>query len=274
MLDASDQTQMQRSHGRAMVRFALRAGRMKLTDLAQSGSGKAMLPRVFGSVPEAVFMNISGGLTGGDSLEYHIQLEAGARLTATTQTAERAYATSGDSARVRVQADVGAGAHLDWLPQETILFEAAHVTRKTEIDLAEGASALLVESLVLGRHAMGEVPRHARLTDHRMIRRNGRPFWAETLLIDKAVLANAPSPAILGGARALAVIAFVAQNAEDAASALRALPIHDGAEMAASGWNGRCLIRITATDGWPLRAQIIRIITTLRAAPMPRVWQC
>jgi urease accessory protein len=59
-----------------------------------------------------------------------------------------------------------------------------------------------------------------------------------------------------------------------AARELRALPTHDCAEMAASGWNGRCLIRITASDGWPLRAQIIRIITTLRAAPMPRVWQC
>jgi urease accessory protein len=274
MLDASDQTQMQRSHGRAMVRFGLRDGRMNLIDLAQSGSGKAMLPRVFGSVPEAVFMNTSGGLTGGDSLEYHIQLDAGARLTATTQTAERAYATNGDGARVAVRADVGAGGHLDWLPQETILFEAAHVTRKTEINLAEGASALLVESLVMGRHAMGEVPRHARLTDHRMIRREGRPFWAETLRIDRDVLASAASPAILGGARALAVIAFVAQNAEDAASALRALPVQDGAKMVVSGWNGRCLARITASDGWPLRAQIIRTITTLRAAPMPRVWQC
>jgi urease accessory protein len=274
MLDASDQTQMQRSHGRAMVRFGLRDGRMNLIDLAQSGSGKAMLPRVFGPVPEAVFMNTSGGLTGGDSLEYRIQLDAGARLTATTQTAERAYATNGDGARVAVRADVGAGGHLDWLPQETILFEAAHVIRKTEIDLAEGASALLVESLILGRHAMGEVPRHARLTDHRMIRRNGRPFWAETLRINGEVLANAASPAILGGAKAVAVIAFVAQNAEDAASALRALSVQSGAEMAVSGWNGRCLIRITATDGFPLRAQIIRIITTLRAAPMPRVWQC
>lgn len=278
MLDASDQTQMQRSHGRAMVRFGQRAGRMHLIDLAQSGSGKAMLPRVFGPmfnlVPEAVFMNTSGGLTGGDSLEYRIVLDTGARLTATTQTAERAYATNGDCARVAVKADVGAGGHLDWLPQETILFERAHITRKTEINLAEGASALLVESLVLGRHAMGEVPRHARLTDHRMIRRQGRPFWAETLRIDKVVLASAASPAILGGAKALAVIAFVAQNAEDAASALRALPVQGGADMAVSGWNGRCLIRITASDGWPLRAQIIRITTTLRAAPMPRVWQC
>jgi urease accessory protein len=274
MLDASHQTQMQRSHGRAMVRFALRDGRMTLLDLAQSGSGKAMLPRIFGPVPEAVFMNTSGGLTGGDHLAYSIELDSGARLTATTQTAERAYASTGESAHVTVQAHVGAGGHLDWLPQETILFESANLSRKTEINLAKGATCLLVESLVLGRHAMGEVPRHARLIDHRMIRREGRPFWAETLKIDRDVLAEAASPALLGGAKAVAIIAFVAQNAEDAATTLRELPVHQGAQMAVSGWNGRCLARITASDGWPLRAQIIRIITTLRAAPMPRVWQC
>ena len=274
MFDATDPPQMQRSHGRAMVRFGLRAGRMHLVDLAQSGSGKAMLPRVFGAVPEAVFLNTSGGLTGGDTLRYAMQLDAGARLTATTQTAERAYATDGEAAQVHVQARLGAGAHLDWLPQETILFESAHLARNTEIDLAEGASALLVESLVLGRQAMGEVPKTARLTDSRIIRRQGRPFWAETMRIDADVLASASSPAILGGARAMAVIAHIAQGAEDAASRLRALPIFDGADMAVSGWNGRCLIRITATDGWPLRAQIIRVITALRAAPMPRVWQC
>ncbi len=274
MFDASDPPQMQRSHGRAMVRFGARAGQMHLIDLAQSGSGKAMLPRVFDAVPEAVFMNTSGGLTGGDTLHYAMNLDAGARLTATTQTAERAYAASGDAAQVRVQAQVGAGAHLDWLPQETILFEAAHLARKTEIDLDVGASALLVESLVLGRQAKGEVPTTARLTDQRIIRREGRPFWTETLRIDADVLAQSASPAILGGAKAMAVIAHIAQGAEDAAARLRALPVYDGADMAVSGWNGRCLIRITATDGWPLRAQIIRVITTLRAAPMPRVWQC
>lgn len=274
MLDLAPTPVMQRSFGRAMATFAFAQGRSALADLAQSGSAKAMLPRVFTPVPEVVFLNTSGGLTGGDSLGYHIGLGAGARVLATTQTAERAYASTGLAAQVNVTANLGMGAHLDWLPQETILFEDAHVQRRTQIDLAARASALVVESLVLGRHAMGEVPRRARLTDTRILRREGRPFWAETLRIDGTVLASADSPAILGGARALAVIAYVAQNAQDAAAALRGLPVQDGARVAVSGWHGRCIIRITATDSWPLRAQIIRIITALRAAPMPRVWQC
>ncbi|MDZ7905468.1 MAG: urease accessory protein UreD [Cypionkella sp.] len=274
MFDAMPSPHMQRSFGIAKAVFSHRAGRSALDDLAQSGSAKVMLPRVFSPDPEVVFLNTSGGLTGGDSLSYAIDIGAGSRVVATTQTAERAYASTGAAARVKVTLNVGSGAHLDWLPQETILFEDAHLSRRTEVNLAADASAVLVESLVLGRQAMGEVPRRARLTDQRMLRRDGRPIWAETLRIDAGVLAQADGPAILGGAKALAVIAHVAQNAQDAAQALRALPVQDGAAMAVSGWNGRCIIRITATDSWPLRAQIIRVISTLRGGPMPRVWQC
>lgn len=274
MFDLGPQQQMQRSHGRAMAGFSLRAGAVRLDDLAQSGSAKAMLPRVFTPVPEVVFLNTSGGLTGGDSLHYALTIGAGARVLATTQTAERGYASTGDAAVVNVTAQVGAGGHLDWVPQETILYETAHITRRTEIDLAAGASALLVESLVLGRQSMGEAPRHARITDSRIVRREGRPLWHDTLRLGPDTLAHAESPAILGGARAMAVIALIAPNAPDCAAPLRALPVQDGAQMAVSGWNGRCIIRITAADGWPLRQQIMRVITTLRGAPMPRVWQC
>ena len=70
MFDHMAQPTMQRSHGKAMVRFALRGDQTRLRDLAQSGSAKAMLPRVWGHVPEVVFLNTSGGLTGGDALSY------------------------------------------------------------------------------------------------------------------------------------------------------------------------------------------------------------
>ena len=274
MFDNAPPLQMQRSYGHAMARFAQRGGRTTLADLAQRGSAKAMLPRVFGPHPEVVFMNTSGGLTGDDRLSFAMLLDDTTQLCATTQTAERAYASLGPPAHVQVDANLGAGARLDWLPQETILFEDAHLHRKTQIDLAEGASVLLLESLVLGRFAMKERPKAARLTDQRMVRRNGRPFWAETLRIGPDVLEHSDQPALLGGARALAVIAYIDQGAEDVANIIRSLPAPDGAQVAVSGWNGRCLIRISASDAWPMRQMIIRVVTTLRAAPMPRVWQC
>jgi urease accessory protein len=272
MFDQSAQAVMQRSHGNAMVRFALRGDQIRLRDLSQSGSAKAMLPRVSGAVPEVVFLNTSGGLTGGDHLSYQMDIGAGARITATTQTAERAYASTGLPADVSVRATVGQGGRLDWLPQETLIYENAHLHRSTEIDLAEGASCLLAEAVVLGRHAMGERPMMARLTDTRVIRRMGRPVWTERLSLNPQILARATDPAILGDARAFAIIALVAEDAHDHLTHIRMVLDEPACRCAASGWDGRLLIRILAADGWPLRKQIARVLLALRDAPLPRVW--
>lgn len=262
---------MQRSHGAAFASFRCLNDRARLVDLAQSGSAKAMLPRVAG-VPEVVFLNTSGGLTDGDALSYRLDLAAGCTVTATTQTAERVYASRGAAARAKVQAQIGAGGHLDWLPQETILFEASHLVRDTQIDLAVDASCLLSETVVLGRHAMGETLSDARLCDARMVRRAGAAVWAETVRIDAAVLADA-SAALLGQARGFAVIALIAQGAEDAVTRLRAALTVAGCEAAASGWDGKCIARITARDGWPLKQQVALALAALRPGPLPRVWQ-
>ena len=92
-----------------------------------SAAGKKNL---WGAVPEVVFLNTSGGLTGGDRLSYGVALGDGCRAVATTQTAERAYLSNQGAARVEVSMTVGAGGWIDWLPQETILFERSALHRK------------------------------------------------------------------------------------------------------------------------------------------------
>ncbi|HEX9858209.1 MAG TPA: urease accessory protein UreD, partial [Paracoccaceae bacterium] len=94
-MDGVTAVPMQRSRGRATVGLRLQDGRTVLQELHQSGSAKALLPRVHQADPEVVFLNTAGGLTGGDRLEYGLRLGPGCRATATTQTAERAYANAG-----------------------------------------------------------------------------------------------------------------------------------------------------------------------------------
>ncbi len=119
---------------------------------------------------------------------------------------------------------------------------------------------------------MGEVNLAARLNDHRMVRRQGRPVWAESFCLDPDVLARRDSPALLDGANRPGVLALVAQVAEDAAAAILNLPAVPGAKLAASGWDGRCLARVLVPDGLTLRKQMALIIKTLSARPLPRVW--
>jgi len=257
--------QMQRTHGRAHV--AIDGGGLR--DLHQSGSAKAMLPRMHGAPPEVVFLNTAGGVTGGDHLRFSLALGAGARATATTQTAERAYASTGVAGRIDVALRVAAGARLDWLPQETILFEASHLDRRTRIDLTGDAAILCIESVVLGRIAMGETLRHMTFHDRREIWRDGTPLLIEPLCLDAASLANR-GPAGLGDALALASLALVTQGAEDAVGQLRALV---GDMGAVSGWDGKCVVRLMGRDAFALRRRLAAMVQHLRGGTLPRVWQ-
>ena len=264
------QTRLQRATGRAHVGLVMRGGASRLADLHQSGSAKAFLPQVHGPVPEVVFLNTSGGLTGGDRLTFSVALGDGAQAVATTQTAERAYASSGGRAVMDVVLTLGAGAQLDWLPQETILFDRSTLARRTRADLGPEAHLILSETVVLGRAAMGETVRELEFSDWRDVRRQGRPVLVEPLRITAATLAA--GPAGLNGARALATVALVAPGAEDALAAVRAC-LPEGIEAAASGWDGKLIVRLLGPDLFPVKRAVARVLNVMRGVALPRVWQ-
>ena len=262
---------MQRSRGEAAVTLARDGAALRLGQMRQSGSAKVILPHV-GTHPEIVFLNTSGGLTGGDRLSYRVGLGSDVAATATTQTAERAYRSAQGAARVRVDLSVGAGGWIDWLPQETILFQGAHLDRRTTIDLGAGAGCLMLEMVILGRAAMGETVTRVSLGDWREIRRSGQPLMVESLRLNDAALAT--GAAGLGGMRAFATIAMVGDGVGDLLAPLRAVLDEPGVTAAASAPEGRLMLRAHAADGWPLRRQIARCLGLLRRGrPLPRVWQ-
>ncbi len=258
----------QRAKGRAHVAFDMGATGPALRDLYQQGSAKVItLPG-----PEAVFLNTSGGLTGGDRLSYSARVAPQAHLIATTQTAERAYRSQSGQAVMDINFDVGAGGHLDWLPQETILFDRANLRRRTTITLGAGATCLMAESVVLGRAAMGETVQRLDFHDWREIRRGDMPLHLEALTLSDARLRS--NAAGLAGMRAFASVVLVAENATDKLEIVRTVLDHPNVQAAASALPGRLMVRLMAADGWPMRQQMVRVLGVLRDRPLPRVWQC
>lgn len=267
----SDFSGHQRSKGAASVSFAMANGRCVLRDLRQQGSAKCITLPGTGGGPEAVFLNTSGGLTGGDRLGYALQVGAGGRVTATTQTAERVYRSTSGAAQIDISFDVGAGGHLDWLPQETIIFDRAQARRRSVITLGDGASCLMAETIVLGRAAMGEDVHTLSFHDWREVRQAGRPLHLEVLALDDARLRS--HAAGLAGQRAFASVVMVGPHAQNALPHARAALTDPDVRAAASAMPGRLLIRLIAADGWPLRRQMARLLVALRGKPLPRVWQ-
>lgn len=271
LMQMMSEPRLQKARGQVRICFDVRHGRTRLADLYMDGSAKALLPRTHGTEPQAVIINTAGGLTGGDAFDYSVELGAGARATVSTQTAERAYRAAAGTARIKTRLHLGPGACLDWLPQETILFEGSAVARRIEADVAPGACLLMVEALTLGRAAMGETLDAVSFSDQWRVRQNGTLVHAEAARIE-APLAELRTPAALGSARALATVLYVAPDAEDQLVAVRAFPGFDGVRHAASAWGGRLVIRYLADAAQPLRTALIDHLTRMRGAPMPRVW--
>jgi urease accessory protein len=272
----------QRAFGRLRIAFERRGDLTTLAVLRQEGCLKARHPRTApGAIAETVLLNTSGGITGGDDLGIEVRAGANTRLVVTTQAAERLYrATTGSPpAFIRTRVTVEANATLEWLPQETILFDACRADRVLSVDLAPSARFLGVESLLFGRHASGETMRTAWLTDRIRIRQGGHLLLHDATRIAGDAAGLMARPGTFGDARAMATIVSVGPEAEAAVPALRAAVGHgtlpDGPlEVGVSAWNGLVLARLLSTDGARLRQAVMTTLSILRGdAPLPRVWR-
>jgi urease accessory protein len=272
----------QRAFGRLRVAFERRGDLTALAVLRQEGCLKARHPRPEpGSIAETVLLNTSGGITGGDDLGLDIRAGAGTRLVVTTQAAERLYrATAGSPpATIRTQLQAEADATLEWLPQETIIFDACRADRTLSVDLAPSARFVGVESLLFGRQASGETIRTAWFTDRIRIRQGGALLLHDATRLAGDAAGLMARAGTFGDARAMATIVAVGPEAEAAVPLLRAAlgdgTLPEGAlEAGVSAWNGLVLARLLATDGARLRQAVITALGILRdAAPLPRVWR-
>ncbi|MDE1947203.1 MAG: urease accessory protein UreD [Burkholderiales bacterium] len=264
----------QRAVGDLAVVMKRRGATTVLADLRQEGCLKARFPRPAGWA-EAVLLNSSGGIAGGDRLRSALGVAAGAAACFTGQAAERFYRALPDDqpAHLRTRITIGAGAAAEWLPQESILFDGAALDRALDVDLAADGWFLGVEMLLFGRAAMGERMRHARVRDTIRIRRAARLVWQDSIRLDGATPLSLP--AIAAGAQGVATLVHVAPDAEARLDVLRAAWATAPAEAAASAWRGMVVGRVVAGDGACLRATIVAGLQALRAGrPLPRVWLC
>ena len=177
--------------------------------LHESGSLRVRFPSPEAEGLSAVFVNTAGGIAGGDRFDIDIAVGEGSSLAVTTAAAEKVYRAQGPAAEVNIALKAAAGAHLSWLPQETILFDRARVSRRIDIDLAEGASLLLCEIVVFGRSAMGERMLQGEFVDRWRLRRGGRLVFAETVRLDGDIGEKLTRPAVAKGGVAIGTALIV-----------------------------------------------------------------
>ena len=290
----SEPSLLQRAVGELRVAVKRSGPETVLDELRQAGCLKARFPRRL--VPgwmDIVMLNTGGGVAGGDRLDLSIEVGAGAQATIAAQAAERFYrARAGEApSKVRTHLTVEAGAALEWLPQETILFDQSAVDRRLKVDLAADARFLGVETIVFGRTAMGELVRQGWLRDLIRVRRDGDLLLHDAIRIDGDIDATLQRAAVAAGAKVVATIVYVAPDTAEKLVVLRStvlstpqpsrppprpcLPTHEPTEAAATLRNGMLIARVLGPNSASVRRTVIAVLAVLREnRPLPRVWLC
>jgi len=264
-----------RASGGVRLRFGRVGARTHRLELAESGGYRARFPTTFDATSEAVLINTGGGMAGGDAMRVEAVLEAGSDAVITTQAAEKIYRSQGADTRIQTTLSIGADASLAWLPQESILFSGARLSRSLSIDLAADSRLVACESVFFGRSAMGETVLRGSLRDRWRIRRAGRLIFADDLQLDGAIADSLARPAIAAGARAAATIVATGQERLEKRDALRELmgdPAFADVEAGAGIVSDLLVIRLLSTDAQALRRALVTLLRQVTGRALPRTW--
>ncbi len=141
----------------------------------------------------AIVLHPPAGIAGGDQLEIGIEAGAEAHALLTTPGAGKWYRSAGPLAEQAVSIRVDAGATVEWLPQESIMFSGAAARMRTDVKLEQGARFIGVETLCFGRRASGETFDRGSLHLATDIRIDGRLLWRERgVIVGASPLLHSP----------------------------------------------------------------------------------
>jgi urease accessory protein len=259
-----------RAIGTVDLDVATRNGVTRCRNVRESGSLRVRFPSPETSALSAVLINTAGGIAGGDRFAVSISAGEGARVAVTTAAAEKIYRSHGPDAEVAVALDAADHARIVWLPQETILFERAALSRRIDIALAATASLVCAEIVVFGRTAMQERLRTGRFVDRWRLSRGGRLIFADTMRLRGDLGAKLARRVVANGAVAVATVLIV--PGDDALVArLRECAAGFRSEFGISTWNGFALARFCGADAAHLRADVTALVKAADADALPRL---
>ena len=257
-----------------------RRGTPRLARLFQKAPLRVLMPRPApGEPPCAVLLNTSGGIVGGDALRVEVRLEADAAAVITSQAAEKVYRSAGANATLDVDLALADGAWLEWLPQETILFDGARLRRRLRVDAAAQARLVAADMLVFGRRAGGERFQRGSLYDRWEVRIGPRLVWADALRLapEPGALLDAPFGFADAGAAATAI--YVAPDAADRLELARALIEHTAVRSGATRVGPVLVLRWLGENPAAVRAALQQFAARFRHAVaglperVPAIWR-
>jgi len=272
---------LQRAQGAGRVVLSGSTSGTRVADVYQQFPTRIMFPQIGdGAVREAVIVNASGGIAGGDRLDLEVIALNKASVVVTSQAAEKVYRALDRPARIATRLKAHEAARLAWLPQETIVFNRARISRETEIELSSGAELLALEWLVFGRAAHGEEMRGGWITDSWRVKKDGRLIWGDTFRATNEIFPHMRRKALLSDCMAIATLLHFGPDLDKRLEIFRDVAPSLGCPCAATLVSGLMVVRFAATTSSHLRLALRTVLPLFGREPspgpfrVPKMWSC
>lgn len=272
---------LQRAVGEARVVFSGAANGTEIIDVYQKFPMAVAFPNVDDRRrKEAVLINSSGGVAGGDEIRIEVVAQGNASVAVTTQAAEKVYRALDRPARIRTRLKAEGSARLAWLPQETIVFNQARIARQTEIDVSSGTELIALEWLVLGRIESGEEVLAGCILDSWRVRVDGRLVWADGFLASDQALLQLRKTALLSNWKAIATMIYFGPGLEARLERLREIGASLECACGVTIVGAIIVVRVAAIASVDLRRGLRRFLDQLDDElgfgpfGVPKMWSC
>lgn len=261
---------------RAGERTALRENRHRGPLRVQ----KALYPEG-DAVCQAIVLHPPSGIAGGDHLVISADVASGAHAQLTTPGAGKWYRSGGAEASQCIDFTVGEGATLEWLPQETIVFDGAQARMETRVSLAADSRYIGWDILCLGRAASGERFEKGEISLFFRVDRDGRPIWLERgQMAGNDTMLDSPAGWAGHSVCGTLLCSFpeLPQQAAALLEALRAIAPADAAQQGITALPGVLIARYLGGNSEAARLWFAQLWTILRPAccgrpaVTPRIW--
>jgi len=262
--------------------FSARDGTTQL--LRRGHQGPLVVQRPFfpegHDVCHAYVLHPPGGIVPGDALGLDVAVESGAHALMTAPAATKVYRSDGRTSRQVQTVRAESNSAIEWLPQETILFEGARVHLKTRVELSGTATFIGWDILCLGRPACGERFSTGTCRQHFELWRDGQPLILERNRYDGDIqdaawgLRRATVTATLFATS----LALTEGTKESLLRDLRGLRVREGELSSASEVGGVLVFRYLGNGAEQARIlfekawRILRPMIIGRPACFPRIW--
>ncbi|MGP0014513.1 urease accessory protein UreD [Pseudomonas sp.] len=225
-------------------------------------------------VCQHIIVHPPGGIAGGDRLAISARVEADAWAQLTSPGAAKWYRAVGPAYQT-LDLKIAAGATLEWLPQETIVFSAAQAELRTTIDLEGDARLFYWDMVALGRPASGERFDRGHFQSQLDIRRDSQLLWHERQRIQGGD-GLLDSPIGLDGQPVFATLLVSGEIDSKLLERCRSVPTRVRGDL--TQLPGLLVARCLAGEALHARAWLIELWRLLRPALLgreavpPRIW--